>query len=263
MIKLIAADMDGTLLNSRRELPPDFGEVIDALHRRGIHFAAASGRQYYNLLNIFAGMEHKIDFICENGAIVFADGKNLGGSKIDYKKLPPLLRAIRKLDNPFAIFCGVKSAYIEKDNAEFVRNAGMYYERCALVDDLLEAAKNDMICKVALFHPEDAEHGSLPAVKHFESEFLLSVSGKNWIDFMNHGTNKGTAILRLREAVGAEYDETMAFGDFLNDLEMMDECYYSYAMANAHPELKKRCRFEAPSNDDDGVMRIIREKCLN
>ena len=49
MIKLIAADMDGTLLNSRRELPPDFGEVIDALHRRGIHFAAASGRQYYNL----------------------------------------------------------------------------------------------------------------------------------------------------------------------------------------------------------------------
>ena len=55
------------------------------------------------------------------------------------------------------------------------------------------------------------------------------------------------------------YDETMAFGDYLNDYEMMQSCKYSYAMANAHPKLKEISNYQAKSNDEDGVMEVIKE----
>ena len=92
-----------------------------------------------------------------------------------------------------------------------------------------------------------------------EDEFLISVSGELWIDFMNIGVNKGTAIERIQEAYDITYDETMAFGDYLNDYEMMQSCKYSYAMANAHPKLKEISNYQAKSNDEDGVMEVIKE----
>ena len=79
------------------------------------------------------------------------------------------------------------------------------------------------------------------------------------MDFMNKGVNKGTAIERIQECYDVTYDETMAFGDYLNDYEMMQSCKYSYAMANAHPKLKEISNYEAKSNDENGVMEVIKE----
>ena len=77
MIKLIATDMDGTLLNSKNEIQDGFYEVFNKLEEKGIIFAAASGRQYYNLLKRFEGIEDKMMFIAENGTFVVYKGKEL------------------------------------------------------------------------------------------------------------------------------------------------------------------------------------------
>lgn len=260
MIKLIAADMDGTLLDSQRRLPPDFIPVLDALTERGIIFAAASGRQYYNLRRLLHEVADRIAFVCENGAMVFYQGVNIHRSPIALEKLAAPLAAVRGLENPGAIFCGVDAAWMEWRNERFLSDVAMYYERRESVSDLM--AVPDDICKLAVFHPEDAEKFALPALRQFGDDFLISVSGKNWIDFMNPGTNKGSAIRKLQSMFNISEDETMAFGDFLNDLEMMDCCGHSYAMANSHPELAAVCRFRAPSNDENGVMRVIRETVL-
>ncbi len=260
MIKLIAADMDGTLLDSQRRLPPDFIPVLDALSERGILFAAASGRQYYNLRGLFKEVADRIAFICENGAMVFYRGENLHRSPIPFEKLSAPLAAVRGLEYPTAIFCGVAAAWTETADPTFQADLAKYYARREMIDDLMTVP--DDVCKMAVFHPVDAEKFALPALKPFEDDFLISVSGKNWIDFMNPGTNKGAAIRKLQEMLGISEDETMAFGDFLNDLEMMRSCRHSYAMANSHPDLAAACRFRAPSNDDNGVMRVIRETVL-
>ena len=63
----------------------------------------------------------------------------------------------------------------------------------------------------------------------------------------------------LQKQLGISPDECMAFGDYLNDLELMQAVTHSYAMANAHPDLKAVCRYTAPSNDEDGVVRTIRQ----
>jgi hydroxymethylpyrimidine pyrophosphatase-like HAD family hydrolase len=83
------------------------------------------------------------------------------------------------------------------------------------------------------------------------------VSGEHWLDITTETANKGSAIRRLQDAIGVTASQTMVFGDYLNDLEMMDTADYSFAMDNAHPLLRSRARFVAPSNADNGVVRTI------
>ena len=80
---------------------------------------------------------------------------------------------------------------------------------------------------------------------------------------MPKGINKGTAILDIREKLGISFEETMAFGDYLNDKEMLENVNYSYAMANAHPIIKQVAKYEAPSNDENGVTTVIKQMLNN
>ena len=75
MFKLIASDMDGTLLDENSQVPPETYELILALHEHGVHFAASSGRRYDRLCEFFAPVRDKMDFVAANGAQVYADGK--------------------------------------------------------------------------------------------------------------------------------------------------------------------------------------------
>jgi hydroxymethylpyrimidine pyrophosphatase-like HAD family hydrolase len=75
---------------------------------------------------------------------------------------------------------------------------------------------------------------------------------------MSASATKGAAVRAVQAALGVGPDQTMVFGDFLNDLEMMDAATYSFAMANAHPLLKERASWTAPANSANGVVRTIR-----
>lgn len=125
--------------------------------------------------------------------------------------------------------------------------------------DILEAAKQDKICKVAVFDAVDAESNCYVRLERFRDGFMVILSGSRWVDLMNPGVDKGVAIEALQRQFGIAPAECMAFGDYLNDCGMMRVCDYSYAMANAHPGLKAVCRFEAKSNDENGVLEKIRE----
>ena len=261
MVKIIATDMDGTLLDSKKRLPKDFGYVLEKLDEKNVRFIVASGRQYYNLRKQFEGYNQDLIYISENGSMVFDKGEIVYLSEISAEKLIKPVEIERKIKGASIILCGEKSAYTENKGEFFTKHADMYYERLEVVDDVLDIVRegNDRICKIALFHDENSEKYLSKEFSEVEDEFLISVSGELWMDFMNIGVNKGTAIERIQEAYDITYDETMAFGDYLNDYEMMQSCKYSYAMANAHPKLKEISNYQAKSNDEDGVMEVIKE----
>lgn len=256
MIRLIAADMDGTLLDSRKRLPEGFFNVLEKLKSEHIHFAVASGRQYYNLLKFFPSAD-ELFFLSENGAVIFEGRKNIFISEIAENSLPEIVNAIRETDGVYPVVCGLDSAYIEDTEPFFLRNAEMYYERLEIVPDVLSAAKKDRICKIAAFDARRAEEYTYPLMKKFSGEFMVSLSGQMWVDLMNHGINKGTGIRFLQKRLHVAENETMAFGDYLNDCQMMQACGFSFAMANAHPELKKICSRQTDSNDENGVLNAI------
>ena len=258
MIKLVAADMDGTLLNSKKELPKKLFSTIDQLHKNKIKFAVASGRQYYNLLKLYQDIADKVTFIAENGAVVFDQGEIIFYDEIAYDNVVAVVHAVNQIDHAYPVLCGLESAYVQAiSNDEFNRHVDMYYTRCERVSDLLAAAKKDRICKVAIYDSVDAETNTYPNLPAFKERFKVVVSGHQWVDVMNASVNKGIAIKMLQKKYDIHYDETMTFGDYLNDYEMMQVCRHSYAMANAHPDLKAIANYEAPSNDEDGVITVL------
>lgn len=75
---------------------------------------------------------------------------------------------------------------------------------------------------------------------------------------MAPGINKGGAVKLLQESLGITPEETMVFGDQMNDIEMMQQAYYSFAVGNARPEVKAAARFQADVNVKDGVLKVLR-----
>ena len=257
-IRLIACDMDGTLLDSRKRLPPRLDPVLAELHRRGIRFVISSGRQYYNLLTVMQGRVEGLTYIADNGTMAFEGGRNLFADELDLGRLQQAVAAVRAVPHAHIILCGVESAYYEGGGTAVRDNARMYYERLQTVPDVTAVLGRDRICKVAVFDEGDAETQSYPALQPLSAAFRVTLSGAHWVDLSNPNACKGTALRFLQRRYGIEPVACMAFGDYLNDASMMAACGVGFAMANAHPDLKRLCgRVTQGTNDEDGVLRTL------
>lgn len=260
-IKFIAADMDGTLLNSQKALPVDFFEVFALLQQQGVLFAAASGRQYHSLLDTFAPIKDQMVFIAENGTYVVYQGNELHSSLIEQQDAYQMITAVRQIAGSHLVLCGKHAAYTETRCQTALGEIKNYYHSLVPVDDLL--AVEDEFIKVAVLNFNGTEQHVYPVVSpRFGDSHQVVVSGEIWLDFMHQDASKGAAIKKLQTIFDFNFEQGMSFGDFFNDVEMLKETYHSYAMANAHPEIKKLARFIAPSNDEQGVTHIIRQRVL-
>ncbi|ALJ21546.1 Cof-type HAD-IIB family hydrolase [Microbacterium sp. No. 7] len=257
-IRLIAADMDGTLLRPDGALPDEFWPLLDRLRERGIAFAPASGRQLATLQHTFGGAD--LDYIAENGTYVVR-----GADEVSHDALAPafvasLVARLRSLVADGAlragvVVCGKRSAYIEGTDAAFVAEVEKYYRALRVVPDVLEP--DDRVLKVAIYDFDGGERNTAPALADVAETHQVVVSGEHWIDVMNRGVNKGVALRALQRRLGVSPAQTAAFGDFFNDVEMLQAAEWSYAMANAHPDVAAVARHRAPSNADLGVIRTI------
>jgi Cof subfamily protein (haloacid dehalogenase superfamily) len=259
-IRLIACDMHGTLLDDEHAIHDDFWPLINALHARGVIFCPASGRQYYSLLERFAPISDELIFIAENGTYVMRQGVELSSDCLSREAARGLIGVYRELKrgeaDVGAVLCGKRSAYIEASPPEFCAEVVKYYQRLEVVDDLL--AIDDDFLKVAFFTFRSSERVIYPALANYHASHQVVVSGAHWLDVMAPQANKGAGLRHIQQKLQITRDQTMVFGDFLNDLEMMDEATYSFAMANAHPLLKARASFLSPGNADNGVVRTIK-----
>ncbi len=257
-VKLIAVDMDGTLLNSRHELSEDFFPVFDAIKAKGLLFSAASGRQYYNLVNRFETIKDDVIFVAENGSYVAYKGEELLVQAMHAEVAMQQLKVAMGIPDVYPILCGKKQAYVQDTNEQFINNVEMYYDKYVVVDDLNNVADDEFL-KIALCDLAGSESNSYRYFKGEQGHLQVKVSGSIWLDISHILANKGRAIEVLQKKFGIGFNETMVFGDFLNDVEMMRSAKYSYAMKNAHPDVKKAANFIAESNDDNGVIKVLKK----
>jgi Cof subfamily protein (haloacid dehalogenase superfamily) len=257
-IRLVAVDMDGTLLDGDGRVPEGLWPLLTEMTRRGIVFAPASGRQYATLRREFGTHGDDMVFIAENGTFVVRQDIELSSEIIDPGAVSGVIATVRRLPHDVGIvLCGKRSAYIERTDKAFRAEADRYYAELREVRDL--DAVDDDILKIAVFDFANAEQGVAPALADMAKTHQVVVSGEHWVDIMNPGVNKGVALRRLQEILGVTREQTAAFGDYLNDLEMMDAAGYSFAMANAHPDVAARARYRAPSNLEHGVIRVLEQ----
>jgi Cof subfamily protein (haloacid dehalogenase superfamily) len=257
-IRLVATDMDGTLLNSKHELSDSFLPVFRKLKDMGIIFVAASGRQYYNLVKTLDVVKDEVIFAAENGSYVVFQDQEIHVQATDHATVRELITVSKGIPNTYPIICGKKKAYVESAEPEFINHLKLYFERYEIVEDLLKI-DDDQFLKFTLCDLAGSEGNSYPHYKRFEDTLQVKVSGPIWLDISHKQANKGKAMDVLLEKFGISFEETMVFGDYFNDVEMLGKGYYSYAMANAHEDVKKAARFEAKSNDENGVVEILSE----
>jgi len=259
-IRLIVSDMDGTLLDDSGRVPDDFWPVLEALLRSGVMFSPASGRQYQTLRETF-GQREGLVFIAENGTNVVRDGTSIALEPVVPSVIPSVVGWVRTAaasgSDVGIVVCGVRTAYIERRDADFFDKVRPYYAALEVVDDVLAASSDDDVVKLAVYDFGSAEDRTGPALRGLDLEADIVVSGEHWVDVMRPGVNKGRALIRLQGELGITRDQTMAFGDYLNDAEMLDAAAHSYAMSNAHPSIRDRARYIAPSNGEAGVISSI------
>ncbi|WP_207432050.1 Cof-type HAD-IIB family hydrolase [Sabulibacter ruber] len=257
-IKLVASDMDGTLLDPQHQLSEDFYPIYYALKEKGILFAAASGRQYYNLLNLFKPIKDEIVFLAENGSYVAYRGQEILVQAMDPAVTKQTLQKAGTVPGVHLVLCGKKTAYVESSHEEFRRNVDLYYDEVQVVENLMDV-EDDEFLKIAICDLAGAENNSNTYFQAEREYLQVTVSGSIWLDICHKEANKGKAMEVLQASLGITPEETMVFGDYLNDLKMIQKAYYSFAMENAHPDIKAAARFQAKSNSQNGVLEVLQQ----
>ncbi len=261
MIKLIASDMDGTLLDDNKQLPFDFFCTVDGLCEMGIKFVIASGRTYAAVAHLFPE-EYltKLDFICDNGAYIVHNGEVVDITPLDRAVFEEFVAVANQIGGFKLLVCAVNGTYNLPCDPEFNKEVAKFYKNHIECDDLL--AIKDTIYKLAVCDPLGAQTRGKPELdKVFGDRLNIQVSGPVWMDVMSGGVSKGTALAKLAKILGVDLSEVMAFGDYYNDTDMLQTAGVSCAMANANDYIKSICTNIVGSNNDGGVTKEI-QRCI-
>lgn len=265
-IRLVIADMDGTLLDGQSRIPEGFWDMMAKLRAAGVTFVPASGRQYATLRNMFAEKADDLSYIAENGNVVAIDGVVVETYGVD---VDVTRRVIDLVDDAVQqgrhdigmVICGLKTAYIQRDDDAFVTECSKYYAALKIVPDLhdvlADIPEQDEILKLAIFDFGDVESMANELFLPLMNDYQAVVSGAHWVDIMDKNVDKKQGALSLQRHLDVTPAQTAVFGDYLNDLELLEAGEWSFAMGNAHPRLKESAHYIAPTNVEHGVLQVV------
>lgn len=234
MIRFVASDLDGTLLQENGMLPPETFSVIHKLKENNIIFCAASGRQYANLRRLFAPVADDICYICENGSYVVS-GEFRQCSVIPAHIAADVIRDI--LDSGMQLLLSIPESSLLLDTADRF-----------FTDDIIYRLKNtstiitdhsmylDRFIKISGFHPNGIESIAPTLIQKWSKYLHADIAGHKWLDFTC--TNKADGIRILSEEMGIASENMAAFGDQFNDLAMLKAVGHPFLMESAPEELK-------------------------
>lgn len=240
MIRLVASDIDGTLLPyGESDIPAEIFEEIDRLERKGILFAPASGRQYTSLRKLFAPVADKVPFLCENGAVVFGPGSPgpvLDKTVMDRVQAERLCRSIIALPGVDVLISGENTSYLCPKDREIVGLMESKGNHIALIPQPEDVPED--IVKIAAYCPGRLDETWRALSGPWKERFQVAVAGAEWVDFTL--ADKGTGLTQLCAALGVGLDQVMAFGDNFNDEAMLSIAGQPWIMEGADPALKER-----------------------
>ncbi len=260
-IKMIAVDMDGTFLNSKKEYDREkFDYLYQKMKQQNVRFVVASGNQYYQLKSFFPTIADELSFVSENGAYVISEGNEIFCGELQPDSVKDVLTILSEVEGAHTILCGKNSAYVsEQEPDEFVAYGSKYYHRLKRVPNLFDI-KEDTLFKFALSFPSEKVKGVLKQLNEVLGDKVTPVSsGHEDVDLIIPGIHKAHGLMQLQQLWDIKNHEIAAFGDSGNDLEMLKHVGHGFAMSNAQPEIKVAANEIILSNDESGVLVKIEE----
>lgn len=285
MIKLIASDMDGTLLNSDHIISKENLEAIKKAQEMGVHFAIATGRIYDDVEPFLKENGMKCECIVMNGAEYRdKDGNVLETIDIDKNKAAEIFDMIKDNELSAEIYTSKGLYTIDTKDKALIQtayriqafNPGTSFEEAVemakehphftnlnYITDLEEFLKSDIrIGKfVAFYNNEETTRKVKSILESINGLAVASTFTKN-VEINNIDAQKGFILTKVAKKMGIKKDEVMVIGDSFNDYSMFTEFPVSFAMENGMPEIKKIAKYITDTNDNSGVAKAI-YKILN
>ena len=261
-VKLVVTEMDGTLLNSKGEVSQLFFEQFQELKENSIHFCAASGRQHNSIAAKLDAIKEDIYIIAENGGVTKKGDLVLASHFLAKEQVLRLIPTLRKINRSNIVLCGDNCAFIESKDEQFIDLFQEYYHSFEQVEDLMLIAQSFPIFKIAVYHFDSSEDFVYPEIQHLKEDVLLKISGQHLLDISAKHANKGNALKEVQEILTISKEETLVIGDYHNDIEMMEQAEFSFAMENAHQDIKTIAKYQTKSNNNYGVETVL-ERVLN
>lgn len=270
-IRMIALDLDGTLMRSDHMTVSERNKsALEDASRRGVQIVIASGRTWSVLDSVVAQVPFVRYAVISNGAAAVdaETGNFLFRKGIPQGQAEDIYRILREYETVVEVYCDGGS-YFERSKAGWFSKVGlakdfveMLRQRQILVDDPIRAVRNKTVEKLsALYLPQEYRKEIYNKIKAVGPLAITSALAGN-MEINAAGVNKGAGLRKLCDILGVSPEETMAFGDAGNDLQMLSYVKWSFAMDNASDEAKAAARYLTASNDQDGVALAVEKYVL-
>ena len=256
MIKLIACDMDGTLLDENENLPEGTYDLILELAHAGIRFTAASGRRSDTLRSMFSPVADSMDFVASNGAQVYARGTLVDREVFSHAAAKRLKCVVDMFDTLHLALFDETLSFLLDDEERFEREIDKNLPNPCRVYAV--PSPDTSIVKASIYCDEALMDMAYVLERELGDDFVFAPSGSRWIDVMQRGVSKATGIAQVMQAYGIPADEVMAFGDSMNDYEIMRMVGTSCAMGNGRSAIKQIATHVIGPNTEQSVQRELR-----
>jgi len=286
MIKLIASDMDGTLLNDYWRISDENVQAIKRAQAQGIQFMVATGRPYENAHFITEMVDIHCTVVGLNGAtthnregqlianqalsrpevkqvmdilkqhdIYFELMTNKGAFSVDYPALTRIMYALGDREFPH-LLAEERSLRVEMLNKERIKN-----ENCQFIDSFNEVLDDPSITIYKIFSMSVDDEALDEAAKRLIdlNQFAVASAGHMNLEVNALNGHKGYAVFEYAKMLGIKPEEVMTIGDNFNDLTMLLKAGRGVAMGNAHEDIKKQCRYTTKTNLEHGVAYAIHQ----
>ena len=265
MIRLIATDMDFTLLDDKGNVTERTSKALKAAAATGCRVTLASGRMLEAMSEFIRAVGVNAPLILYNGALIYdiqAD-KVISASPIPHDRAMEIIRWAEARGLYIQTYPGRDYFCPEVNDRTRAYAASIRVQaRCANMpmSRWLEAHPDYDMQKLLIIDTPQGADAALEGLKQAFGQGLRFVKSKpHYVEITAEAADKGQALERLAAHLGIDRSEVMAFGDEQNDVNMLAWAGYGYAMANACPEALRAARFVAPRHTQDGVARVVEE----
>ncbi|WP_158657811.1 HAD family hydrolase [Agarilytica rhodophyticola] len=260
MVKVVVSDLDGTLLNGEHRVSSYTCERIQKLAERDIEFLIATGRHYCDLNHIVEALGGNIYLITSNGAQVHdRDGALVHSVTIPKNLVDEVITISRGYDVQVNVY-SENAWYVEQPNERLLtmhHDSKFYYRQVSFRQISLEGIFKIYFCG----QHEQLQRLCLDLKNRYVDQLSITFSFDTILEVMGKDVSKASALGVFGQRESFSLDKMMAFGDGLNDLEMLQAVGHAVVMDNAHPKVKQSITDynTAPVNTDDGVARYLEE----
>ena len=265
-IKIVATDMDGTLLDPRGQLDlPRLEKILDKLDHRGVRFVIATGNEVHRMRQLLEHLVDRVVLVVANGARIFENDKLLQAQTWDDAMVDRALDHFkgRECQDQFVVtamnggFVKKGTVFTELDKFMTPEMIEQLYQRMNFVDEF-DPNLFGGVLKMSMVVGEERLDSVLQEINDlFDGHVRAVSSGYGCIDILQDGIHKAWGLVELLKRWNLKPEQIMAFGDSENDIEMLELAGISYAMENAEEAVKRIATKVAPANSQAGVYKVL------